>query len=159
MDELPGDLWAYRTTSRKSTGVSPFALTYGMEVIILTEIGMPTVRIEIPEKANVEVVAKDLDTTNKLREAAVVRMASYQQRLENLHNRCIKLCTFLLGEIVLRRVFENTANPTYGKFYPNWEGSYTVVRVGTVGSYALIRPDETAMPRMWNVMHLKKYYQ
>ena len=116
MDELPGALWAYRTTSRKSTGVSLFALTYGMEAIILTEIGMPIVRIEIPEKANAEVIAKDLDTTDKLREVAVVRMASYQQRLENLHNRRVKLCTFLLGEIVLRRVFENTANPTYGKF-------------------------------------------
>ena len=38
-DELPGVLWAYRTTSRKPTGVSQFALTYGMEAIISTEIG------------------------------------------------------------------------------------------------------------------------
>ena len=33
VDELPGVLWAYRTTARKPTGIYPFAITYGMEVI------------------------------------------------------------------------------------------------------------------------------
>ena len=44
VEELPRVLWAYRTTSRKPTRVSSFALTYGMEAIIPTEIRMPTVR-------------------------------------------------------------------------------------------------------------------
>ena len=47
-------------TSQKPTGTSPFALTYGMEAITPTEIRMPTLRTEIPEEANVEVVTKDL---------------------------------------------------------------------------------------------------
>ena len=120
---------------------------------------MPIVRVEILEKGNVEVIAKDLDTTDELREAVVVHIASYQQRLVNLHNRCVKPRTFLPGELVLRRVFENTTNPANRKFQPNWEGSYKVVRVRMVRSYALSRPDETVVPRMWNIMHLKKYYQ
>ena len=36
VEELPGVLWAYRTTARKPTGVSPFALTYWMEAVIST---------------------------------------------------------------------------------------------------------------------------
>ena len=43
VEELPGVLWAYRTTNRKPNGVSPFALIYGMEAIIPIEIEMPTV--------------------------------------------------------------------------------------------------------------------
>ena len=43
VEELPGVLWAYKTTARKPTGVSPFVLTYGMEAVIPTEIGLPTV--------------------------------------------------------------------------------------------------------------------
>ena len=43
VDELLGVLWAYRTTARKPTGISPFAITYGMEAIIPIEIGMPTI--------------------------------------------------------------------------------------------------------------------
>ena len=140
-------------------GESPFALTYGMEVIILMEIRMPTIRTEIPKEANTETVIKDLDTVDELREAAVVHIALYQQRLASLHNRRVKPCIFKDKDLVLKRAFENMANPADEKFQPNWEGPYTMVRVGTVGSYALSRQDGTVVPRMWNSMHLKKYYQ
>ena len=78
VEELPGVLWAYRITSRKLTRISLFAFTYGMKAIIPTEIGVPTLRTEIPEKANVEVVTKDVDMTDELREVAAVRIGSYQ---------------------------------------------------------------------------------
>ena len=77
IDELPGVLWAYRTASRKSTGELSFALTYEMEAIIPTKIGMPTIWIEIHEETNVEVITKDLDITDELWEATAVRIASY----------------------------------------------------------------------------------
>ena len=130
-----------------------------MEAIISIEIGMPTLRTEILEEANAEVITKDLDMTYELHEAVVVCMAAYQQRLTNLYNRRVKSHTFRDGDLVLRSVFENAANLADGKFQPNWEGSYTVVRVGTVRSYALNKLDETPVPRMWNVTHLKRYYQ
>ncbi|KAL0453525.1 UNVERIFIED_CONTAM: hypothetical protein Slati_1330600 [Sesamum latifolium] len=46
IDELPGVLWAYRTTARKSTGESPFNLIYGTEAVIPAEIGEETLRIQ-----------------------------------------------------------------------------------------------------------------
>ena len=49
---------------------------YGMEAIIPTEIGMSTVGKEIPKKENFEAIAKDLDTIDELREAAIVHIAS-----------------------------------------------------------------------------------
>ena len=48
-----------------------------MEAIIPTEIGVPTHRTKIPEKANTEAISKDLDMIDELHEVAVVRMASY----------------------------------------------------------------------------------
>ena len=78
VDELLGVLWAYRTTSRKLTGVSPFALTYDIEAIISTEIEMPMLRTEVHGTANAEAISKDLDIADELREAAVMRIASYQ---------------------------------------------------------------------------------
>ena len=77
VDELPGILWAYRTTRRKRIGVSPFALTYGMEAIIPTEFGMPTLRIEILGKTNTKAITNDLDMEDELREATAIRLASY----------------------------------------------------------------------------------
>lgn len=35
--ELPNVLWAYRTTPRRSTGETPFSLTYGAKAVILAE--------------------------------------------------------------------------------------------------------------------------
>ena len=65
-----------------------------MEAIIPTEIGIPTLQIEIPEKVNVEVVTKDLDMADELCEAPPMHIASYQQRLINLSNRHVKLRAF-----------------------------------------------------------------
>ena len=80
---------------------------------------MLTIRTEVPEEVNAEAITKDLDKEDELREAAAVRIASYQQRLANLHNQHVKLRTFKVVELVLRRIFENTANPTDGKFQAN----------------------------------------
>ena len=66
---------------------------------------------------------------------------------------------FRARDLVLREVFENTANLTAGKFQPNRDGPYMIVRVGAVGSFALNKLDGMLMSKMWNVMHLKRYYQ
>ncbi|RVW92740.1 Pro-Pol polyprotein [Vitis vinifera] len=46
VEKLPGVLWAYRTTPGWPTGNTPFALAYGMDAVIPTEIGLPTIRTE-----------------------------------------------------------------------------------------------------------------
>ena len=130
-----------------------------MKAIIPTEIGVPTLRTEIPEKTNVKAITKDLYMTDELREVAVVRIASYQQRLTHLYNRHVKLHAFRAEDLVLRMVIENTVGPIIGKFQPNWERPCTIVKVEAVGLYALDKLDGTPVPRMWNATHLKKYYQ
>ena len=159
MEELPGVLWAYRTTTRKPIGVFPFVLTYGVEAVIPTEIGLPTVRTTTFESANAESIIRELDASDELREAAAIRLASYQHRLANAYNKRVRPRVFQPGDLVLRKVFENTADPKAGKFQPNWEGPYIVRWLGEPRSYAIDEIDGTPVPRMWNAMHLKRYYQ
>ena len=85
------------------------------------------IQIRIPKETSTEAIIKNLDKADKLREAVAVCIASYQQRLASWHNRRVKLCTFKAGELVLRKVFENTSNPVDWKFQPNWEGPYIMV--------------------------------
>ncbi|RVW31060.1 hypothetical protein CK203_093509 [Vitis vinifera] len=56
VEELPGVLWAYRTTPGRPTGNTPFAIAYGMDAIIPTEIGLPTIRTDAAKQndANAE---------------------------------------------------------------------------------------------------------
>ena len=90
-----------------------------MEAIIPTEIGRPAFRTEVPRKANAEAISKDIGMADELREAVVIRIASYQQRMENLYNSHIKMHAFRVRDIVLRRVFENTTDPETSKFHSN----------------------------------------
>ena len=99
--------------------MSPFALTYGIEAIIPTEISMPTLRMDMPEQLSTESIIKDLDMVDELRETKAVRVASYHCWLANLYNRCVKPLVFQPGDLVLRKVFENTANPVAGKLQAN----------------------------------------
>ena len=79
--------------------------------------------------------------------------------MTNSYNKRIKPRMFQPGYLVLRKVFENTTDLVAEKFQPNWEGLYLVTRVDESGSYALDKLDGTPVPRMWNAIHLKRYYQ
>ena len=61
-----------------------------METIVPTEIGMPTLRTDMPEQSNAEFVIKDLDMADELHEVVAVQIASYHRRLANLYNRRVK---------------------------------------------------------------------
>ena len=111
------------------------------------------------EQLSTESIIKDLDTADELHETVAVRVASYHRRLENLYNKRVKPRVFQPGDLVLRKVFKNTADPMAEKLQANWEGPYIVIRAGESGSYALDKLDGTPVPRIWNAMHLKRYYQ
>ena len=62
VDELPSVLWAYRTTPRRSTGESLFAMAYGTEAVIPLEVGIPGIRTQGVENGTNDVLlARDLD--------------------------------------------------------------------------------------------------
>lgn len=42
---LPNVFWAYKTTPRKSIGETLFPVTFGIEVVILMEVGLSSMRI------------------------------------------------------------------------------------------------------------------
>ena len=77
--------------------------------------------------------------------------------MENLYNMHIKPRAFRAGDLVQR--IESRADPMARKFQLNWEGQYVIIRMGLANSYALNKLDGASVLRMWNVMHLKRYYQ
>ena len=44
MEELSHVLWTYWTTPRRSTGETPFSITYGVEAVIPLDTRFPTLR-------------------------------------------------------------------------------------------------------------------
>ena len=79
VEELFHVLWTYCTTPRRSTGETPFSMTYGAEVVIPLEINFPTQRTTaFCPNANNGLLEKSLDLIEERRESAMVQLAYYQ---------------------------------------------------------------------------------
>ena len=70
----------------------------------------------------------------------------------------VKLRSLAPGDLVLRKVLENTKTPAWGKLGPNWEGPYRITSMAGIGTYYLEDLDEKIVLHLWNVNNLKRYY-
>ena len=74
VEELPHVLWTYRTTPYRSTGETPFSMTYRAEAVIPLETGFPTTKISsFNSKKNDEQLTKNLDLIEERRQDAMVQ--------------------------------------------------------------------------------------
>ncbi|RWR80063.1 gag-pol precursor [Cinnamomum micranthum f. kanehirae] len=133
--------------------------TYGMETVIPLKVGLPTLRSELFDRdENNMNLARELDLAEERREAAAIRLASYQQQLARGYNQKVRERKFSAGELVLKKVLTADKNPSEGKLGPNWQGPFKVVSVAGQSAYRLEDMNGKELPRPWNAAHLKKYY-
>ena len=124
-EELHRVLWAYRTTPKTATEVTPYSLVYGSEAKIPTEMHVRTTVLGSPsQEENDELMTLSLNLLDEIREAARLRNCSYQQDITMTYNKKVRTRTFQQGDWVLRRVEKAT-----GKVAPGWEGLYKVIEV------------------------------
>ena len=112
VEELPHVLWTYRTTPCRSTGETPFSLTYRAEAVIPLETGFPMTRTNsFNPKDNDEQLIRNLDLIEEKREDAMVQLAYYQQKLKQGYDANVKLRPLTPGDLVLRKVVGTAKNP------------------------------------------------
>ncbi|XP_072066705.1 uncharacterized protein [Arachis hypogaea] len=132
-DELASVLWSYRTTKQSSTREIPFRLTYGIDAIILVEIGEPSPRLLL---GGVE-EAMEKDLIDEAREMAHLSETALKQRMALRYNAKVLKREFEKNDLVLR--CNDVGLPTLGegKLAPNWEGPYKIKEVIGRGAYRL----------------------
>ncbi|XP_058192044.1 uncharacterized protein LOC131309421 [Rhododendron vialii] len=156
VEELPHVLWAYRTTPRRSTGRTPFAMAYGMEAVLPLSTMIPTVRTEnFNPIDNSALVGTELDLAKELRDNANLRHAAYQQEVARGYNRNVRARPFNVGDLVLRMVTEATK---LTKLKDPYEGPYRVVEKIGHGVYKLAEMDGTPIANPWNAQKLRKFH-
>ena len=147
VEELPHVLWTYRTTFRRSTGETPFSMTYGAETVILLETVFPTLRTSLfTPNSNDNLLEKSLDLIEEQRENAMVQLAYYQQKLKQGYDSNVRLRPLAPRDLVLRKVLGTTKNSAWGKLGPNWEGPYRITLMAGIGAYFLEDLDENIVP-------------
>ena len=71
LEELQNVPWAYRTTTRVPTGETPFRLTFGIEAVILVEVGLTSYCVKTYEdQKNQQELNNNLDLIEEVREKA-----------------------------------------------------------------------------------------
>jgi hypothetical protein len=133
--ELPQVIWGLRTQPSKATGQTPFFLVYGFEVILPADIMWKSPRVEMYKEGEADEARQlELDSVEEARCSALVQSARYLQGIRRYHDRNIKERSFSIGDLVLRRVQDESS---LHKLNSRWEGPFIVKRVTRPGSYRL----------------------
>lgn len=92
-DELDGVLWSHRTTPRRSTGMTPFSLSHGMEAMSPAEVSIPSLRqltLTGDEELNNSMIIDQLDLIEEKRDQALLRIQNYQNQAAKYYNKRVK---------------------------------------------------------------------
>ena len=85
-------------------------------------------------------------------------MAAYQQKITRCFNKGVKVRSFKEGDLVLRKVTQNTRCRSDDVLSLNWEGPYLIKARVSQGGYKLENLDGDLIGHTWNADHLKRFY-
>nr|GEW77853.1 reverse transcriptase domain-containing protein [Tanacetum cinerariifolium] len=101
---------------------TPFSLTYGTEVVIPVEIGMPTYRTAAVNIVyNNEELRLNLELPEERRERSAISEARAKLKMTKYYNARVRGVTFRPGDFVYRSINASHAVDG-GKLGPKWEG-------------------------------------
>jgi hypothetical protein len=97
-------LWAYRTSIRTPMGTTPFALVYGVDVVLPIEVKIPTLRISIKGIITNDdhriAQLQELVLLDERRQVACDHLCAYQQQMARSYNWKVRPRDFQLGDLV-----------------------------------------------------------
>ncbi|XP_070034844.1 uncharacterized protein [Nicotiana tomentosiformis] len=155
-------LWAYRTTHRTPTQVTPYSLVYGVEVVLPLERQITLLRLAIQEgiidEENARLRLEKLEALDEKRLETQHSLECYQARLSRAFNKRVRPRSFQVGDQVLavRRPII-TSHKSVGKFTSKWDGPYVMQEAYSSGAYKLVDADDMGIGPI-NGKFLKKYY-
>ena len=95
-------------------------MTYGFEAVTPLETEFPTLRTSLftPDN-NDRLLEKSLDLVEERREATMIQLTYYQQKLKQGYDTSVKARPLAPGDLVLRKVMGTAKNPSWGKLRHN----------------------------------------
>ncbi|XP_034213026.1 uncharacterized protein K02A2.6-like [Prunus dulcis] len=162
-EKLLETLWAYRTSKREATGMTPYALTYGHDAIMPMEIAIQSLRIAQQHNLTGEYYSQamllELEGLDESRIDTLNKLLAGKQALSRAYNKRVKNKSFEEGEIVWKAVLPlRTHIAGYGKWSPTWESPFIIKQILGLGAYKLQDRDGDVHAAPINGKWLKKFY-
>ena len=133
-----------------------FFLFYDSEAILPADIMWKSPRLEMYDQVAADATRQlELDSLDEIRCNALLRSTRYLQSMRRYHDCNIQERSFSVGDMVLRRIQDETG---LHKLNSRWEGPFIVSKVTRPGSYQLIFLDGQEVPNSRNIEHLRKFY-
>ncbi|PON40060.1 hypothetical protein PanWU01x14_300030 [Parasponia andersonii] len=131
-------------------------MVYGLDAVIPTKIGLPTLHSEVirDTSLNEQQLSCNIDLLEETRDIALVHLASYHQQARFYYAKKVSARRFNVRDWVLK---VRTGN--YSKLDSNWVGPYEVIKVLDNGAHVLKKlKTEKSLLNTWNAQHLQKYH-
>ena len=101
-------LWAYRTSKRSSTGVTPFLLTYGQDAMLPMKVYVRSARRALqnylePANYNEAMIAR-LEERDEVRLSALDCLVVQKNRVVRSYDKRVKAKSFCVGDLVWKMV-------------------------------------------------------
>ncbi|CAL9018542.1 unnamed protein product [Prunus brigantina] len=154
---------ATRTSKREATGMTPYALTYGHDAILLMEIAVQSLRIahqhNLVGEDYSQAMLLELEGLDASRIDTLNKLLAGKQAVSRAYNKKVRNKSFEEGEIVWKAVLPlGTHVAGYGKWSPTWEGPFIINHILGIGAYRLQDTEGEIHAAPINGKWLKKFY-
>eukprot|EP00253_Pinus_taeda_P003463 PITA_03463 len=159
--KLTNDLWADRLSTKKSIGMSPYELVYGMEAKFPSSLGIPTIKLLQEIQAEPNDMQRRVNQTIHLqqtREQVCDRAQMLQEKLKKMFDKKAKAEDCWVGSKVIRWDPRREDKGKHSKFDFMWKCPYIISAVQGNNIYFLRSLDgSTAEEGPVNGRMLKHY--
>jgi hypothetical protein len=156
---LPEAVWAYRTTWKTTTGLTPYELVYGKKVVLPIEFEIKTLRTALQLGLSLSDAQKErlaqLHSLDELRQEALLHTELVQNQRALWHDKHIRQRSFQPGDWAL--LYDSRFQDFKGKFHTRWLGPYEVEHVYDNGAVQLRTVDSERRKLLVNGHRLKLY--
>jgi hypothetical protein len=142
----------------------PLLITWcRQKAILLWEITAGSRRVEFQNDLTAEEYATlmndNVEDLTELRLWSLEKIKENKAKVARAYNKKVKPKEFQVGDPVWEAVLPSgTKDAAYGKWSPNWHGSYRVDQVLSRNAYMLEDIDGVKFPVAVNGQHLKRYF-
>jgi len=160
--KLVNALWADRVSQKKSIGMSPFELVYGIDTVFPTSLAVPVVKLlqEVGSEENdFQRRINQMMHLQQTREEVFQNTFRLQEKIKKIYDRETKADKFQLEDVVLRWDARNEDKGKHGKFENLWKGPYKIVAYRGQNAFLLKEMDGQDCSRgLVNGRLLKHYF-
>jgi hypothetical protein len=154
-------LCAYRMAPHGATRTSPYELVYGHLAVLPWEMQSYSRRVVLQKylrsKDYNDLMMDELEDLHMIRLRALENIEKNKMRVAKYYNKKVKVKQFAQGDLVWKALLP-TKYSTFGKWSPNWEGPFRVVRCTPGNAYILKTLLGEEFTAAINGRYLKKYY-